>query len=116
MSNLPDIILRNKSKIKFAMSLCARCSMCAPSCFLYRANNGDPTYMPSYKMLNSIGIIFKKKGDLSDNEIENIKNIVWEKCVLCTRCYCSLGIDIPYLISIARDFCRQKGVYKTYDN
>ena len=116
MSNLPEIILKNRSKIKQALSVCARCSMCAESCFLYKATHRDLTYMPSYKMINSIGHILKKKGKLSEEELHNIKQIVWEKCVLCTRCYCSLGVDIPYLISLARDFCRQKGVFKTYDN
>jgi Fe-S oxidoreductase len=111
-----DIITKYKSKIKLAMSVCARCGMCAESCFLYMAKDKDPEYMPSYKMINSIGYIVKKKGKLNVEELERVKEIVWDRCVLCTRCYCSLGIDIPWLISLARDFCRANGVFKTYDN
>ncbi len=111
-----DILKENRGKIKLALSVCAHCSMCAESCFLYMAKDKDPSYMPSYKMLNTIGTIFKNKGEVSKEQLSIIKEIAWEKCVLCTRCYCSLGIDIPYLISLARDFCRLKGIYKTYDN
>ncbi len=50
--------------------------------FLYRAKGEDPTYMPSYKMLNSIGLIYKKKGKLSDIEMENIKKYSMGKMCL----------------------------------
>lgn len=111
-----DIITKNKSKIKIAMSVCARCGMCADSCFLYIANNKRPEYMPSYKMINSVGYILKKKGELTDEKKDQIKKIVWDMCVLCTRCYCSLGIDIPWLIALARGFLREQGCFKTFDN
>jgi len=110
-----DLISKNKSKIKVAMSVCARCGMCAESCFLYVANNKAPEYMPSYKMINSIGYILKKKGKLTKQEKEKIKEIVWDRCVLCTRCYCAFGIDIPWLISLARGFLREQNCFKTFD-
>ncbi len=110
-----EVLKKYKSKINLAMSVCARCGMCAQSCFLYMAKDKDPEYMPSYKMINSIGLIYKKKGRLNKEELEKVREIAWEKCVLCTRCYCSLGIDIPWLISLARDYCRLNGVFKTYD-
>ena len=49
-------------------------------------------------------------------ELEEIKINVWERCVLCTRCYCPFGIDIPAMISLARSICRSQGVYPAHDN
>ena len=51
-----------KGKMKMLLSFCAHCSLCAESCFLYRNHNGDPQYMPSYKVINSLGRLYKKKG------------------------------------------------------
>ncbi len=111
-----SILQKNKAKIKRSLSLCAHCSMCAESCFLFVTNNHDPKYMPSHKILNSLGYLYKKKGKVSREDMENIKDIVWNRCVLCTRCYCPLGIDIPDLISLTRKICRSQGVYRTYDS
>ena len=44
-------------------------------------------------------------------DFEEIEEIVWRRCVLCTRCYCPLGIDIPEMIAITRDICRSQDVY-----
>jgi Fe-S oxidoreductase len=104
----------NRRQIKTGLSVCVRCSLCAESCFLYAARK-DPRYMPSYKFINSIGRIYKKKGKVSREELEKIRDIAWHDCVLCTRCYCPFGIDIPSLISLARQACRSQGISREYD-
>ena len=106
---------KHKKKMKLSMGVCARCSLCAESCFLFSLNNNDPRYMPSYKFINSIGILYKKKGKVSEAELEEIKVNVWERCVLCTRCYCPFGIDIPSMITLARNICRSQGVFPSYE-
>ncbi len=111
-----DLLTKYKPIIKLGLKVCAHCGMCATSCFLYINHRDDPTYTPSYKFLNSLGLIYKRKGNLSYEEIEEIKNLVWKKCVLCTRCYCPIGIDIPKLISLTRDFLRSKGIDGMYEN
>jgi Fe-S oxidoreductase len=113
--HIQSVLKKNKSKIKRSLSLCAHCSMCAESCFLFTSNNNDPKYMPSHKIINSLGYLYKKKGQVNQEEMEQIKEIVWDRCVLCTRCYCPLGIDIPDLISLTRKICRSQGVYREYD-
>ncbi|HMB30245.1 MAG TPA: 4Fe-4S dicluster domain-containing protein [Desulfohalobiaceae bacterium] len=110
------VLKKNKAKIKKSLSLCAHCSMCAESCFLFMNHDQDPKYMPSHKIMNSLGYLYKKKGKVNEEEMESIKDIVWNRCVLCTRCYCPLGIDIPDLISLTRKICRSQGIYFTYDN
>jgi len=106
---------KHKKKMKLSMGVCARCSLCAESCFLFNLNDNDPRYMPSYKFINSIGRLYKKKGKVSEAELEEIKVNVWERCVLCTRCYCPFGIDIPSMITLARSICRSQGVFPSYE-
>ncbi len=110
-----DFLHRKKWIIKQSLTVCVHCSVCAASCFKFCGSGNDPTYVPSYKAINSIGRIFRKKGRLSDGEYEEIKELVWHKCVLCMRCYCPLGISIPSLISYARTVCREKGIDRRYD-
>lgn len=105
----------HKAKMKLSLSVCAHCSLCAESCFLFMANDKAPKYMPSYKFINSIGLLYRRKGRVSVQELEDIRDIVWKDCVLCTRCYCPLGIDIPDMLALARDICRSQNVFHTYD-
>ncbi len=51
-------------------------------------HNKDPKYMPSYKFLNSVGVLYKKKGNVDKLDLGEMRDLVWERCVLCTRCYC----------------------------
>lgn len=109
------MLSRHKAQIKFSLAVCAHCSMCAHSCFLYETRGQDPKYMPSHKVINSLGLLFRKKGKVTRHELRAIGDIVWNRCVLCTRCYCPLGVDIPYLIGLTRRICRDQGVYREYD-
>ena len=103
-----------KTRMKVCLAACASCSLCAESCFLYISNGRDPRYMPSYKVVNSLGILYRKKGKVSRADLEAMRDLVWHNCVLCGRCYCPFGIDIPYMISFARRICRSQGIYGVY--
>lgn len=109
------IMDEKKAKMKLSLKACAHCTLCAESCFLFMGRNKDPKYMPSYKFINSIGVLYKNKGNVDKNTLGEIRDVVWERCVLCTRCYCPLGIDIPEMIALARRVCRSQGVYPQYD-
>jgi len=108
------ILESKRDMIKLSLQACVHCAICADSCFLFRQSGGDPTYTPSYKAINSIGKIFRRKGRLSDSEYETVRELAWDKCVLCTRCYCPIGISIPSLIAAARGACRERGVHRWY--
>ncbi|MDY6970217.1 MAG: (Fe-S)-binding protein [Spirochaetota bacterium] len=107
-------MLNQKKRMKYFLSVCASCGFCADSCFLYR-NHKDPKYMPSYKAINSLGKMFKKKGKIDKPMLEGMKDLIWGNCVLCGRCYCPFGIDISRMISWARTISRSQGVYEQYD-
>jgi Fe-S oxidoreductase len=112
---IKEMLAKHKKKMKLWMGVCARCSLCAESCFMFNSHDGDPRYMPSYKFINSLGLLYKKRGRVASQELEEIKVHIWDRCVLCTRCYCPFGIDIPAMISLARSICRSQGVYPSYD-
>jgi Fe-S oxidoreductase len=114
LERIERIVGPKKAMIALSLQACAHCALCAESCFKYRQSGGDPTYTPSYKAINSIGRIWKKKGKLSEADYETIRELAWDKCVLCMRCYCPLGISIPSLIAMARNACRERGVHRWY--
>lgn len=107
-------MLNKKKRMKYFLKICASCGLCADSCFLYR-NNKKPEYMPSYKAINTLGRLFKKKGKIDRKMMIEMKPLLYENCVLCGRCYCPFGIDISRMISWARTICRTEGVYERYD-
>ncbi len=104
-----------KGKMKLMLSHCVHCSLCAESCFLFTMHDKDPQYMPSYKVINSLGTLYKKKGNVDLQTLEKMKKIVWRNCVLCTRCYCPIGVDVPSMIAFARSILRAQGVHPDFD-
>lgn len=108
-------LYKNKTQISLSLKLCVHCTLCAESCFLYMHRGKDPIYMPSHKFINSLGRLYKKKGEIDRKGLEEIREIVWDRCVLCTRCYCPMGIDIPGMIALTRDICREQGVLPRFD-
>jgi len=105
---------QKKGTMKVLLSVCAHCGLCAESCFLFRNHNRDPRYMPSYKVINTLGKLYKKKGNVERDHLEEMKDIIWKNCVLCGRCYCPFGIDIPRMIAFARSIFRSQGIYGVF--
>lgn len=110
-----SFLSRNKTRMKLSLQVCAHCGLCAESCFLYVTHGKKPELMPSHKAIHSIGKLYKKKGKVDWETLAEIREIVWKRCVLCTRCYCPLGIDIPEMISLARSICRSQNVLPAFD-
>jgi hypothetical protein len=108
------MLAQKKTQMKMMLQYCARCSNCAESCFLY-VNTRDASYIPSHKVFASLGKFYRAKGNVSRRDLENMVDTLWNKCVLCDRCYCPAGLKIPEMLSWARAICRSQGVYKTYD-
>ncbi len=102
---------RRRGKMKRFLSYCAHCSLCAESCFLYMKHKKDPQYMPSYKVINSLGKLYRKRGKVDRKSLDEMKGIVWRNCVLCSRCYCPIGIHVPSMIAFARTILRSLDVH-----
>ena len=118
-STQPDagdrLIRERRHKIKMMLSVCAHCTMCAESCFMYRTHGRGPDFTPGYKFVHSLGRIVRRKGRLSHAEWDSVSELAFRKCVLCMRCYCPLGINIPELIGLARSLCRLHGKNVTFE-
>ncbi len=112
--HVKNLLNKKKGKMKLSLFLCAHCGLCAESCPLYRLHNQDPRYMPSYKVINSLGKLYKKINKVDGSLLEEMKELIFKNCVLCGRCYCPLGIDISKMIALARSVCRSQGVCGVY--
>jgi Fe-S oxidoreductase len=109
-----ELLGQKKSRMKFCLAACASCSLCAESCFLFMSHDKDPRYMPSYKVVHSLGRLYRKRGKVSRGQLEEMRELVYKNCVLCGRCYCPFGIDIPNMIAFARTVLRSQGIYGIY--
>jgi len=109
------LLTSRKAKMTLWLKACAHCSLCAESCFLFMENRKDPKFMPSHKVIHSIGKLYKKKGNVTLKELSEMGEILFHRCVLCTRCYCPFGIDIPEMIAFGRAVCRTQNIYRRYD-
>ena len=114
VKTIQSMLRQKKSRMKMCLAACASCTLCAESCFLFVSNDKDPQYMPSYKVINSLGKLYKKRGKVSRAQLEDMKDLIWKNCVLCGRCYCPFGIDIPNMIAFARSILRSQGIYGVY--
>jgi len=112
---IKKILDRHKKGMKLMLRICVHCGLCAESCFLYMTRDRKPEYIPSHKVINSIGKLYKKRGRADTALLEEVREIAWERCVLCTRCYCPFGIDIPEMIALARRICRSQNVLPAFD-
>jgi heterodisulfide reductase subunit C len=110
------LLEKHEFAMRMALRVCAHCGLCAESCFLYVANDRRPEYMPSHKFIHTLGILYRKKGHVRREELESMRHIAWRRCVLCTRCYCPLGINIPEMIALVRRICRSQNVVPDFEN
>ena len=109
-----ELLNQKKDRMRACLQACAACSLCAESCFLFKEKDNDPQYMPSYKMIETLGRLYRKRGLVSRDKLERMRQLLWRNCVLCGRCYCPFGIDIPNMIAFARGILRTQGIYGVF--
>ncbi len=105
---------------------CVHCGNCTDACHYVLANPGDPTYAPAYKA-DKIRSIFKRHYDWTgrifpwwvhakslhtDEDLEELKDIVFGKCTNCRRCTinCPMGVDLATFNRMARGLLVSVGV------
>jgi Fe-S oxidoreductase len=113
-AKIAEILADKKDRMRTCLEACAGCAICAESCFLFNEKDGDPQYMPSYKVIKTLGILYSRKGKVARDELERMQQVLWRNCVLCGRCYCPFGIDIPNMIAFARSILRSQGIYGVF--
>ena len=105
---------------------CVHCGMCTEACHYVLANPGDPTYAPAYKA-DRIRKLFKRHFDwtgrvfpwwvkagsvFTDEDLEELKDIVFGKCTNCRRCSmnCPMGVDYATFNRMARGLLVSVGI------
>lgn len=98
-------------------SSCVRCGICAEAC-LFFTETGDPKYTPIYKLeplrkvweqeytlLGKFKALFGLAHKLTDAELAEWKELIYNGCTLCGRCSmaCPVGNDLVYMIRRARE-------------
>ena len=113
-------------QIAGSMIACVHCGMCIDSCHYVQANPGDVTYAPPWKA-DRIRKLFKKHFDWTgrvvpwwvkagtvktDEELEELKDIVFGKCTNCRRCSinCPMGVDFATFNRMARGLLVSVGI------
>jgi Fe-S oxidoreductase len=125
-----EVLQRMQKKLnrQIAGSLvaCVHCGMCTHCCHYVLANPGDPTYAPAYKA-DRIRKLFKRHYDwtgrvfpwwvkaasiFTDEELEELKDIVFGKCTNCRRCSlnCPMGVDLATFNRMARGLLVSVGI------
>jgi Fe-S oxidoreductase len=108
------MLQQRKKRMQLNLKACAGCSLCAESCFMFELKGHDPRYMPSYKVLHSLGRLYRSRGRVTQERLHEMAGLVWRNCVLCGRCYCPFGIDIPDMIAFTRQILREQDIAGVY--
>jgi heterodisulfide reductase subunit C len=111
LKQIREMLKQKKGRMKACLAACAGCTLCAESCFRFVNSGEDSRCIPSYKVLNTLGKLYKRTGKVSRAELEEMSQLVWGNCALCERCYCPFGIDIPNMIAFARSILRSQGIH-----
>jgi Fe-S oxidoreductase/ActR/RegA family two-component response regulator len=113
-------------QIVSSLVACVHCGNCTDACHYVLANPGDPTYAPAYKA-DRIRRIFKRHFDwtgrvlpwwvhaksvYTDEDLEELKDIVFGKCTNCRRCSinCPMGVDYATFNRMARGLLVSVGI------
>ena len=113
-------------QVLVSLEACVHCGMCTDQCHYVLANPGDVTYMPSYKA-DKLRKFFKAHIDwtgkvlpwwvgakslYTDEELEELKDVVFGKCTNCRRCSvnCPMGVDMATFNRMARGLLVSVGV------
>ncbi|MBD3258862.1 response regulator [candidate division GN15 bacterium] len=105
---------------------CVHCGNCTESCHYVLANPDDPTFAPAAKA-DKIRSIFKRHFDwtgrvipwwvhaksvYTEQDLEDLKDVVFGKCTNCRRCSinCPMGVDYATFNRTARGLLVSVGV------
>ena len=96
---------------------CVHCGLCAEACLFY-TESGDPKYTPIHKLeplrrvyeqeYTLLGRIKKRlhlSKPLTDEELGQWRELVYDSCTMCGRCslVCPVGNDLAYMIRKLRE-------------
>ncbi len=104
------------ARLKAYVETCVHCGLCSDACHWYLSYDKEPRYTPVAKVKDTIWLILKKNGRLTPEEVRRMAVIAYTECNLCRRCqqFCPFGIEIAYMVALARRLCHRLGVTPQY--
>jgi len=116
---------RTNRQHAFSFAACVHCGTCNDSCHYYVAT-GEPEMTPAAKM-DKLRQVYKAQNDWlgkivpgwvgakemqTDEELEELKDIVFGSCTGCRRCTvnCPFGVDTAILVGLARSCLVDEGI------
>jgi len=104
------------ARLKAYMQTCAHCGLCSEACHYFHSHDRDPHYAPVGKVKQALWEILDKGGAVGPEVIAKASRVAYTECNLCKRCamYCPFGIDIAYMMGLARRICHKLGVTPQY--
>ena len=113
-------------QIAGTMLACVHCGQCTDSCHYVQTNPGDETFIPAWKA-DRVRKLFKRHMDwtgrvipwwvkassvYTDEELEELRDIVFGKCTNCRRCTinCPMGVDFASMNRMARGLLVSVGI------
>lgn len=99
------------------LNSCVHCGICAEACLFY-TETGDPKYTPihkleplrrvyqqEYTLLGRLGKLLGLGKPVTDAELAEWQELVYNSCTLCGRCsvVCPVGNDIAYMVRKIRE-------------
>lgn len=102
--------IKKGARLKMWLEICARCGLCAEGCHFF-LSDPKPEFTPAYRNKPLLQAI-KKKGELTQEELEWLCDTVYGTCNMCQRCtqYCPYGIGIAFLVRAARSIAVSQGM------
>lgn len=111
-------------ELRTHLNSCVRCGLCGESCHYY-LRYGDERYLPVNKV-EQLARVYRRyhtvlgrlvpgwvgARDLDDETIREMVDVIFGGCSICGRCalHCSVGVDIPLLVSTARSMLVELGL------
>lgn len=104
------------ARFKAYVDTCMRCGLCADACSYFLSNDRDPKISPAGKVKQTISGMLEKKGNVSKDFLKNMVRVCHTECNVCKRCsmYCPFGIDIAYMMLVARRICHKLEITPLY--
>jgi Fe-S oxidoreductase len=115
---------RMDGELRTHLNSCVRCGLCGESCHYY-LRYGDERYLPVNKV-EQLARVYRRyhtvlgrlvpgwvgARDLDDETIREMVDVIFGGCSICGRCalHCSVGVDIPLLVSTARSMLVELGL------
>lgn len=99
------------ARFKSWLEICAHCAQCADTCHFYLAADRDPKMIPAAKV-NFLAEIIRRKGEVSDEFLQQAYRCIYHECNMCRRCtqFCPFGINIADMIGLTRALLFHLGI------